>query len=87
MLSQESKREPVKVRTAKGVAEKTILLSKGDSLQEKTKNSVYGDAIVTNISGVENNEYLELSGGIRITPNESLGDTYLQVAQSRFRIL
>ncbi|VVC03588.1 Type III restriction enzyme, res subunit [Candidatus Burarchaeum australiense] len=71
------------VRTAKGVVEKTVLLSKGDSLREKTKNAAYGDAIVTNISGIENNEYLELTGGVRIKLNESQGDTYLQVAKEQ----
>jgi len=73
----------LKVRTAKGVVEKTVLLSKGDSLREKTKNASYGDAIVTNISGIENNEYLELSGGIKIKLDESRGDTYLQVAKEQ----
>ena len=73
----------LKVRTAKGVVEKTVLLSKGDSLQEKTKNAAYGDLLVTNISGVENNEYLELSGGIKIKLNESRGDISLQVAKEQ----
>lgn len=73
----------VKVRTAKGVVEKTLLLSKGDSLQEKTKNASYGDTIITNISGIENNEYVELSGGARVKLNEAQGDAYLQIAKKQ----
>lgn len=70
----------VKAKTAKGVSEKTIMLSKADSLHEKTKNPAYHDLIVTNISGEENNTYIELSGGVKIRLNESRGDTYIQVA-------
>lgn len=76
-------RVQLKVRTAKGAVEKTLLLSKGDSLQDRTRNAAYGDVIVTNISGIENSEYLELSGGVRIRPNETKGDTYLQVAREQ----
>lgn len=70
----------VKAKTAKGVSEKAIMLSKADSLHEKTKNPAYQDLIVTNISGEEGNTYIELTGGIKIKLNESKGDTYIQVA-------
>jgi type III restriction enzyme len=73
----------LKVKTAKGVTEKTVLLSKTDSLHEKTKNPAYQDLIVTNISGVENNEYIDLSGGIRIKINESRGDVDIPVAKEQ----
>jgi type III restriction enzyme len=72
-----------KVRTAKGVVEKAALLSKGDSLRERTGNAAYGDTIVVNISGIEGQEYLELSGGQRIKLNASLGDTYVKVAREQ----
>lgn len=73
----------VKVKTAKGVSEKIVILSKADSLRKKTKNPAYQDLIVTNISGEENNAYIELSGGIKIKLNESKDDTYIQVAREQ----
>ncbi len=73
----------VKVRTGKGVAEKSILVQKGDYLHEKTKNPAYGDTMVANISGAEKNTYLELNGGTKIKLNESQGDTYLQIAREQ----
>ncbi len=73
----------VKVRTAKGVSEKAILVQKGDYLHEKTKNAAYGDTMIANISGAENNTYVELNGGVRVKLNESMGDTYLQVAKEQ----
>lgn len=73
----------LKVRTAQGAVEKVVVLSKADSLHERTKNPAYQDLIVTNISGVENNEYLELSGGIRIKLNESRGDVDIPVAKEQ----
>jgi len=73
----------VKTKTAKGVSEKAMMLSKADSLHEKTKNSAYQDLIVTNISGEEGNTYIELTGGIKIKLNESKGDTYIQVAKEQ----
>lgn len=73
----------VKVRTAKGVSEKAILVQKGDYLHEKTKNAAYGDTMIANISGAENNTYVELNGGVRVRLNESMGDTYLQVAKEQ----
>jgi len=73
----------VKTKTAKGVSEKAIMLSKADSLHEKTKNPAYHDIIVTNISGEEGNTYIELSGGVKIRLNESKGDTYMYVAMEQ----
>jgi len=73
----------VKVKTAKGVVEKQIFVQKGDYFHEKTKNPAYGDAMVANISGRENDAYLELNGGVKIKLNESQGDTYLQVAREQ----
>ncbi len=73
----------LKVKTAKGVVDKVIFLSKGDSLQEKTKNPAYRDLLVTNICGVDNQEYLEFSGGTKIQLNEAQGDTYFQVAKEQ----
>lgn len=73
----------LKVRTARGVSEKSVLVSKGDSLREKAKNDAYEDLLVTNISATANEEYLELSGGIKVRPNDSVGDTYLQIAREQ----
>jgi type III restriction enzyme len=73
----------LKTKTAKGVSEKPIMLSKSESLHEKTKNPAYQDLIVTNISGEEGNTYIELTGGIKIKLNESKGDTYIQVAKEQ----
>jgi type III restriction enzyme len=73
----------VNVRTAKGVSEKRIVVSKGDNLQEKTKNPAYRDLTVMNVSGREGDVYLELSGGTKIKLNEAQGDTYLQIAREQ----
>ena len=73
----------LKAKTAKGVSEKKMMISKADSLHEKTKNPAYQDLIVTNISGEESNTYIELSGGIRVGLDQSRGDTYIQVAKEQ----
>lgn len=73
----------LKVKTAKGMVEKAVMVQKGDGLFEKTGNPNYGDHLIANISGAENNSYVELMGGIRIKPNESMGDTYVQVAKEQ----
>ncbi|VVB65824.1 Type III restriction enzyme, res subunit [Candidatus Gugararchaeum adminiculabundum] len=73
----------LKIKTEKGVTEKAVMLSKGDSLREKSKNPAYENVIVTNISGAEDNTYLELTGGVRVKLNGSQGDTYLLVAKEQ----
>src|SRR6266566_5116028 len=73
----------LKVRTTKGGVDKILLLSKGDSLRERTKNAAYRDVLVTNINGAKDSEFMELSGGVRVRLNESLNDTYIQVAKEQ----
>lgn len=75
----------LKTRTAKGAFEKPILVSKGDYLQEKTKNPAYQECMITNISGEDNNAYIELTGGVKIKLNESCGDTYLEIAREQIK--
>jgi type III restriction enzyme len=74
-----------KVRTAKGVEEKIIILSKSDSLHEKTRNPAYKNLIVTNISGDPNDTFIELSNHIKINLNDAIGDTYLETAREQIR--
>jgi type III restriction enzyme len=73
----------LKAKIGGGYTDKTFTLSKGDSLAEKTRNPSYNDLIVSNISVVEGNQFLELSDGEKIKPNDSIGDTYIEVAKEQ----
>lgn len=73
----------IKKKTNEVLSEEIMLFSKADILSKKTKNSAYQDIMITNISGEEGNTYIELTGGIKIKLNESVGDTYIQVAKEQ----
>ena len=73
----------LKVKTEKGVVEKSVLLSQGDSLAAKAKNPAYKDLVVLNISGEDGKQHIELSGGIKIGINQPHGETYFEVAKEQ----
>lgn len=81
--SKISARVIMKARTTRGIVEKSFTLTRGDLLQEKTRNGAYEDLMVTNISGLQDDPYIELNGGTRIRLNHSVGDTYIQIAKEQ----